>query len=162
MKTQPINSQSFSALYISQNESPYTDTQKEIINDIQNKFSRAEMVKVKEKGYDLFLEQGLTDFDNKISVYAVKNLDFNDDICVKNVRKIPIGDYGKELAFEPIYVHYQIDRFEKQEIKLNNFAKIMSGLLIATFLAAAAALGIKSTKAAANSLQIKHLTEIVK
>lgn len=137
MKIQPINNQTFKAVYVSQNASPYTDKQQEIIKDIQNKFSRAEMVKLKEKGYDLFLEQGLTDFDNKISVYAVKNLDFKDGMRLKQITKLPIGDF--ELNFYPIYAHYQVDKYEKDERKANNFAKFMICLLLATTVAFCAA-----------------------
>ena len=159
MKTQPINNQSFKALYVSQNPVPYTEKQQEIIKDIQNKFTRNDMVKVKEKGYDLFLEQGLTDFDNKISVYAVKNLDCSDGYYVRSIRKLPIGDY--EMNFDPLYVHYQIDKFEKNEIKQNNFAKIMIGALFATALAICAAWAIKTAKSPKTPAVQKATTELI-
>jgi len=159
MKTQPINNQNFKALYVSQSAVPYTDKQQEIIKDIQNKFSRNAIVKAKEKGYDIFLEQGLTDFDNKISVYAVKNLDFSDGYCVKTIRKLPIGDY--DMNFDPLYVHHQIDKFEKNEIKQNNFAKIMIGALFATAMAICVAWAAKQAKIQKNPSVPKATTELI-
>lgn len=157
MKTLPVsNNMNFRGLYV--NDSLCSQEQKNAINVMKNQLTDAQIADIKDRGYDVFIERTPRSNDS-VSVSVMSNFDFTDECAVHTCRKIPVGDYNSNFDTNDIY--NKIDKFEKCERRLNNFAKVMTGLLIATFVAAMTALAVKWSKVPKTSEVKKATTELV-
>lgn len=141
MKTYPINSTNFHGLYV--NDSLCSQEQKDAIAIIKSKLTDAKIADIKNRGYDIFIERTRRSND-LVSVSAMSNFDFTHECAVNTCRKISVGDYNKSFRINDIYD--EIDEFEKGERKTQNFAKVMFGVLLVSFMALMAAVVTKPNK----------------
>lgn len=127
MKTYPIAANmNFSGLYI--DDSLCSKNQKDEINVIKGKLTDAQIVDIKNKGYDVFLTR-TPNSDTHISVSAVKNFDFSTQYK-RECTNVEIGNYSLEdeensTQFDVNDIYEGIDKFETKRKKENRRASIV-------------------------------------
>ena len=161
MKTKPINNTNFKALYVK--DFDYNFPQQYTIQRIKDRLDNDNLSEIAAKGYDVFISNS-SECSDEVEVSVIKNFNFTDECAQKECRKIKIGKFGAEelcSEFNVTDIHTGIDDYEKTLKKMNNFAKVMIGILLASATAIWAVGASKVIKSAETCNVKKATTELV-